>query len=114
MAPGSAGAATAVPVGPNESPQAKRFKRDDEEPVPPSPVLHIRSLPLDVTDYEVRMLMPNPQLVVKSMVLRNKGQAFVQFVDVNAATMALRHFDHHRAQVRYVATSAGRAGSHEL
>ena len=95
-----------MPVGPNESPQAKRFKRDDEEPVPPSPVLHIRSLPLDVTDYEVRMLMPNPQLVVKSMVLRNKGQAFVQFVDVNAATMALRHFDHHRAQVRYAAAAA--------
>ena len=78
---------------------AKRFKRDEEE-VPPSPVLHVRSLPLDVSDYEVRALMPNPQQVHKCMVLRGKGQAFVQFVDVNAAAATLSHFETHRAQVR--------------
>ena len=105
------GAAAAAQLGGNgggraggsggEGPSAKRFKRGEEDDsIPPSPVLHVRSLPLDVNDYEVRNLMPVPQHVTKVMVLRGKGQAFVQFIDIPHATDALRHFDTHRAVVR--------------
>ena len=107
---GSAGAAAAAQSSGrgngSEGPSAKRFKRDEDDAVNPSPVLHVRSLPLDATEYEVRMLMPVPQHVIKIMVLRGKGQAFVQFVDVDHATDALRHFESHRATVRYDANPA--------
>jgi hypothetical protein len=84
-----------------DAPTVKRFKRDNEEPMQPSPVLHLRSLPLDVLEYEVRVLFPNASQIVKAMVLRGKGQAFVQFPDVDVAAETLRHFESHRPVVRY-------------
>ncbi|EIE19256.1 RNA-binding domain-containing protein [Coccomyxa subellipsoidea C-169] len=70
-----------------------------EQPVhrfsqPPSKVLHIRNLPYETTEEELRELCSNfgPIVQTKLNVGTNKNQAFVEFPDMNMAIQMVSYF----------------------
>jgi RNA recognition motif-containing protein len=67
---------------------------------PPSKVLHVRALPPFTSDTELAALFSPFGRVVRSLVLQEKAQAFLQMDSIESATKALNHFEYSQPVLR--------------
>lgn len=65
-----------------------------------SKVLHVRGLPYYTTEAELVCLVAPFGQVVRTLILQDKNQAFVQMADVPAATTVVEAFEYAQPQIR--------------
>lgn len=82
----------------NEVNDAKKVKL--EQQAAPSKVIHLRSLPNDVTDSEVVQLGIPFGKMSNVLLLKQKNQAFLEFEDENVATTFVNYYSKMSCQIR--------------
>ncbi|XP_071150120.1 polypyrimidine tract-binding protein 1-like isoform X23 [Mytilus edulis] len=80
--------------------EAKKVKLDANNMNGPSRVVHLRSLPPDVTDAEVVQLGIPFGRMTNVLLLKQKGQAFLEFEDEQAANNFVTLHQEHAPQIR--------------
>jgi RNA recognition motif-containing protein len=65
-----------------------------------SRVLHVRGLPHYATEAELQVLVAPFGTIAKILILHDKNQAFIQMMDVVAATGAVESFEYQQPQIR--------------
>jgi len=68
--------------------------------VGPSPVLHVRGLPYSTTESEIVTLLAPYGQVVRTLLLQDKNQAFIQMVDLQGSTAAVQAFEYAPPTIR--------------
>jgi hypothetical protein len=66
----------------------------------PSKVLHVRGLPQQCVEAELVAVVAPHAVVVKTLVLGNKGQAFLELADVQQATAVIQNFQYVQQSIR--------------
>lgn len=79
---------------------ASKRSRVDESPAAPSKTLHIRNLPLDATEADLRGACSPFGPVEKVLILSGKKQGFVQMADITSATAVLNYYATNQAMIR--------------
>ncbi len=73
----------------------------DEQPVVLSKVLHVRNLPLDVTEGEISLLGTPFGQVVNILLLKSKNQGFIELGDSTVASRMVNYYTTMPATIRY-------------
>ena len=72
-----------------KGPKTPRAVMSGPEPAPPSRVLHLRNLPEECTEMDLRQIASQFGMVVRVLFLSRKQQAFVEFQQIEQANMML-------------------------
>lgn len=74
------------------------FKRSRTGEVVPSPVLHVRALPQHTTEADlIALVAPFATTPVRTLILSQSAQSFIQLPDIDTATRLLTHYNTHPA-----------------
>ncbi|XP_060605638.1 polypyrimidine tract-binding protein 1-like isoform X5 [Ruditapes philippinarum] len=84
----------------NEVNDAKKVKLENTTNTTPSKVIHLRSLPNDVTDSEVVQLGIPFGKMSNVLLLKQKNQAFLEFEDESVATTFVNYYTKMPCQIR--------------
>jgi len=79
---------------------AKKLKLDMQRTVQPTKVVHIRNAPEDIAAIDLCVLSLKFGTVVNTLIMRQKGQAFIEFSDEESAVLFVNYHNYVPAIVR--------------
>ena len=83
------------------SPNSVGLVSSQQNQLQPSRVIHVRGLPLDVSEQELMALCAPFGRVTQLVLLRNKQQALIEIESIPAATALVQYYNTYHAIIRY-------------
>lgn len=75
----------------------KKVKQDDQKP---SKVIHMRGIPYDATEYDIKQLGLTFGSVTNILFMKNKGQAFLELADIDSAKTMINYYSYVQPTIR--------------
>lgn len=83
--------------GDNTQMDKKKVKQEESNP---SKVIHIRSIPYDATEYDIKQLGLTFGSVTNILYMKNKSQAFLEFQDIDSSKTMINYFTYVKPVIR--------------
>ncbi|KAL5251194.1 hypothetical protein ACHWQZ_G016787 [Mnemiopsis leidyi] len=87
-------------VDPAETNEAKKLKLDMQRSIQPTQVVHVRNAPEDITALDLCILAMKFGTVINTLIMRQKGQAFIEFAEESQAIAFVNYHNYVPAIVR--------------
>ncbi|XP_063686648.1 polypyrimidine tract-binding protein 2-like isoform X2 [Bolinopsis microptera] len=87
-------------VDPAETNEAKKLKLDMQRSIQPTQVVHVRNAPEDISALDLCILAMKFGTVINTLIMRQKGQAFIEFAEESQAIAFVNYHNYVPAIVR--------------